>query len=428
MHDRDEIDLLEGYEPRNILSIDLKSFYASVECIDRNLDPFTTPLVVCDPDRGDGTIVLAVSPYLKRLGVPGRCRRYELPRNIPDMIYAVPRMKRYLEKSVEVTSIYRKYVAKEDMHVYSIDESFLDVTHYLMAQGLTDVEYARMIIEDVRKNTGLTVCAGIGENIFLAKVAMDIGAKHKKDLFDKWTLDDVPFKLWPISPLSKVWGIGSRMEKRLNSMGMMTMGDIACCNPEILSKTFGIKGEELYLHANGIDRAIISKNEEKKPKSLSIGQVLFFDASRQEAIIIAKEMARALSKRLRQNGVAMNRLDLLFVGSDERPRIYKNGLRFERPVDVSSELESGIELLTCSCPNDMEIRSIYVVGSELISKSLIQSDLITDWNLHDREKRLDKTMDEIRNAFGNSSVMRCSSLLEHSTEKNRLMQIGGHRA
>lgn len=424
----DKKDILDGYKPRNILSIDLKSFYAFVECIDRGLDPFNTPLAVCDPDRGDGTIVLAVSPYLKKRGVPSRCRRFELPKDIPDMIYAVPRMKRYLEKSVEVTSIYRKYVAPDDLYVYSIDEAFLDVTHYLKAQGMSDIEYAKKIIGDVKSKTGLTVCAGIGENIFLAKVAMDIGAKHKKDLFDKWILDDVPQKLWPIHPLSKVWGIGSRMEKKLNAMGMVTIGDIACADPNILSKTFGIKGEELYLHANGIDRGVISEKIQERPKSLSIGQVLFFDASVYESINIAKEMARALAKRLRQNGVSMNKLDIFFGGSKEKSLSFGNSLRFERPIDTSYEIEGGVEILASSCPDDLEIRSIYVVGSELTDCDMIQSDLFTNWSFHDKEKRLDETIDEIRETFGNTSIMRCSSLLNHSTEKNRLMQIGGHKA
>lgn len=421
-------DLLSGYKPRNILSIDLKSFYASVECIDRGLDPFTTPLVVCDPDRGDGTIVLAVSPFLKAKGIPSRCRRYELLKNIPDIIYAVPRMKRYLEKSAEVTSIYREYVEASDIHVYSIDESFLDVTNYLKAKGQTDIEYAKEIIAKVKTQTGLTVCAGIGENIFLAKVAMDLGAKHKKDLFDKWTRADIQQKLWPIHPLSKVWGIGERMEKRLNVLGFETMGDIACSDPLYLSRKFGIKGEELYLHANGIDKAVISSQIKTKPKSLSVGQVLFFDADINEAIGVAKEMGRVLSRRLRDNHMAMNRLDLFFGGSKDKSQSYGRSLRFERPLETSNEIEQAIELLTSSCPLNLLIRSLYLVGGELVDIDSMQLDFMTDWSKHDKDKRMDETIDKIRERFGNTSIMRCSSLQEHSTEKNRLTQIGGHKA
>lgn len=422
-----EKDILEGYTPRNILSIDLKCFYASVECIDRGLDPFSTPLVVCDTERGQGTIVLAVSPYLKALGIPGRLRRYELPKNIDGLIFAKPRMKRYLEKSAEVTGIYREYVEKEDIHVYSIDESFLDVTHYLKSAGKSDIEYAKGIIAEVKRRTGLTVCAGIGENLFMAKVAMDIGAKHKKDFFDKWTRKDIMEKLWPVSPLSKMWGIGSRMEKRLNDMGFFKVGDIACADPHLLSRVFGIKGEELYLHANGIDRSIISKKVESKPKSLSVGQVLFFDASREEAIQVAKEMGRTLARRLREHHMAMGRMDIFLAGSNENPQGYGRYLRFERPLETSKEIEDAVSLITVGCPS-LTIRSIYLVGGELVDTSFMQLDLLTDWKKHDKEKRLDDTIDKIREMYGKEAILRCSSLLKHSTEKNRLMQIGGHRA
>lgn len=420
-------DLLEGYVPRKILSIDLKCFYASVECIDRGLDPFTTPLVVCDTSRGEGTIILAVSPYLKALGIPGRLRKYELPKNIEGIIFAKPRMKRYLEKSAEVTGIYREYVEKEDLHVYSIDESFLDVTNYLESAGKSDVQYAKDIIGEVKKRTGLTVCAGIGENLFMAKVAMDIGAKHRKDLFDKWTRKDIMEKLWPVSPLSKMWGIGSRMEKRLNAMGFFKVGDIACADPHFLSRVFGIKGEELYLHANGIDRSVISKKVTNKPKSLSVGQVLFFDATREEAIQVAREMGRTLARRLQEHRMAMGRMDLCFIASKETSQGYGRYLRFERPLETSKEIEDAISLITVGCPK-ITVRSIYVVGSELIDTSTIQLDLFTDWKEHNREKRLDETIEKIRKIYGNDAIVRCSSLLKHSTEKARLSQIGGHKA
>lgn len=421
-------ELLEGYKPRNILSIDLKCFYASVECIERGLDPFTTPLVVCDTSRGDDTIVLAVSPYLKTLGIPSRCRKYELPKNIPSMIYATPRMKLYLEKSVEVTNIYRNFVSKQDIHVYSIDESFLDVTDYLYAANMTDVEYAQTIIKEVKRKTGLTVCSGIGENLFLAKVAMDIGAKHKKSLFDKWTRKDLPSTLWPIKDLSKIWGIGSRMNEHLQQMGFQTMGDIAHSDPSILSKAFGIKGEELYLHANGIDRAIISQSVSKPPKSLSVGQVLFFDATTEEAIRIAREMGRKLANRIEEKKVAIGRLDLFLIASNNKGPSYSNRSRYEKQLDTTKEIEEEIIRLCSLCPSDLSIRSIYLVASELVKDNEVQMDFFTDWTQHDKERRLDKTIASIRQLYGNTSILRCSSLLKHSTEKARLSQIGGHRA
>lgn len=422
-----EEELLEGYEPRSVLAIDLKCFYASVECLDRGLDPFQTPLAVADPDRGDGTIVLAVSPFLKAVGVPGRCRRYELP-DVPGMIIAVPRMHRYLEKSAEVTGVYLDYVAEEDLHVYSVDESFLDVTHYLKLAHKSDVEYARQIVAAVKRKTGLTVCAGIGENVFLAKVAMDLGAKRRPDFLDKWTREDLAEKLWPVHPLSKMWGIGRRLEARLNKMGFEAVGDLACADPKVLSDAFGIKGEELYLHANGIDRSILSHREEKETKSLSVGQVLFFDASPQEALGISREMGRALMDRARKARRALGRIDLAFQGSEEAQGWYGCSLRFERPVETSSEIEKAVELLARECPARMRVRAVRLVGGDLIAHEAIQSDLLTDWDKHDRDSRMDEAIARVRQVYGKASILRCSALLERSTEKERLEQIGGHRA
>ena len=198
-----------------VLSIDLKSFYASVECLDRGLDPFSTPLVVADEQRGDGTIVLAASPYIKeKYDVKSRCRLYEVDKTIPGLIIAQPRMERYIKVSAKINMIYLSYVSQEDLHVYSIDESFLDITDYLHYSSCDPYLYARRIIDDIKNKTGLTVTCGIGENIFLAKVAMDIEAKHSADNIAYWKKKDIVEKLWNISPLSKMWGIGRRLEKR----------------------------------------------------------------------------------------------------------------------------------------------------------------------------------------------------------------------
>lgn len=211
------------YVKRNIIAIDLKSFFASCECIDRGLDPFTTPLVVCNPKQ-KGAITLAVTPYLKQFGVPGRCRiydinKYKFPRGTVIM-KAPPRMSLYVEKSKEVIETYLEFVSKEDMHIYSIDEVLLDVTSYLKMYKLTDYELALKILKRIKEKTGLTATAGIGPNLMMAKVAMDIDAKHVKNNIAKWTYDDVKTKLWEITPISKMWGIGSRMESNLNKLGL----------------------------------------------------------------------------------------------------------------------------------------------------------------------------------------------------------------
>ena len=260
---------------RNILCIDLKSFFASVECVKRGLDPFTTPLVVANNKQGNGAITLAVTPYLKNLGIKGRTRLYEIPKNITYQIVP-PRMKLYLEKSKEVVKIYADFVSFEDLHIYSIDECFLDVTDYLHYYQLTEEELAVKILQTIETKTGLTATCGIGPNMLLAKLAMDIDAKKYKNGIAKWTYEDIETKLWPITPLSKIWGIGSRLEKRLNNLGIYSMGDLAKQNPLFLKKKFGVIGEELWEHSNGLDNSLI-KDFNKTPieKSFSHSQVLF---------------------------------------------------------------------------------------------------------------------------------------------------------
>ena len=241
------------YPERHILSIDLKSFFASCECVERKLDPFKVPLVVANPNQGEGAITLAVTPYLKNKGIKSRGRIYEIPKTIA---YAIvpPRMKLYIDYSQKVLSVFLDYVAKEDLHVYSIDESFLDVTDYLKLYKKTDYELAEEILMEITKRTGLTANCGIGPNILLAKIAMDTEAKKYKNGIAKWSYQDIPKKLWTISPLSKMWGIGPRMEKRLNNLGIRTVGALAKYDKNRLKDKFGIIGVNLWEHANGIDK------------------------------------------------------------------------------------------------------------------------------------------------------------------------------
>ena len=283
----------------NILSIDLKSFFASCECVARGLDPFSTPLVVANPSQGGGAITLAVTPYLKKQGVPSRGRIFEIPKNIKYQIVP-PRMNYYVAMSKKVISVYLQFVAKEDLHVYSIDECFLDVTHYLKLYKKTDYELAEEILKEITKQTGLTATCGIGPNILLAKIAMDTEAKKYKNGIAKWTEEDVEKKLWKITPLSKMWSIGPRMEKRLNALGIYSVGDLALTSKNYLKDKFGVMGEELWLHANGIDNSVISKlDKHPKDKSYSNSQVLFKDYNGNNVKIIIEEMVDVVVKRLR---------------------------------------------------------------------------------------------------------------------------------
>jgi len=417
---------IKNYQKRTILAIDLKCFYAFVECVDRNLDPFTTPLVVCDTTRGNGTIILAVSPYLKSLGIPSRLRKYDFDKyKIPNCIYAMPRMEHYIKKSCDVIKIYLNYVKYEDLHIYSIDEALLDITNYLKGRGLTDIEFGKAIINEVYQKTKLVVCGGIGENLFMAKACMDLDGKKQKDFIAKWTIDDIKEKLWPISPLSKMWSIGINMERRLNKLGLYKVGDIANYNPFILKKVFGIKGEELYLHANGYDFSIISNKVEQDPKSFSIGQTLFFDADYNQTITNIFLMGEELATRLIKKGMYIQSLGVYLGSSNEDLPSFSNSL-VTPCVQTTSEIHALLKQLLKCCPKKLSIRSLYIVGGNLTKGKYIQTTLFGDEEKKKKEKALDLAMIDIRNKFGSTSVIKCSALLEKSTYIARQNQIGGH--
>lgn len=235
---------------RSYMIIDLKSFYASVECVDRGLDPMTTLLAVADKERSKGTICLAITPAMKALGIKNRCRIYEIPTHL-DYIVAPPRMQRYIDVSASIYGIYLSYIAKEDIHVYSIDEAFLDVTAYLALYGLSAHELALRIMGDIRNKLGLRATCGIGTNLYLAKVALDILAKHSPDFIAELDEDSFKERLWKHRPLTDFWRIGPGTQRRLNSLGMYTQGDIALFPEKMLYKQFGVLAEYLIDHAWG---------------------------------------------------------------------------------------------------------------------------------------------------------------------------------
>ena len=299
-------------EKRVIAVIDLKAFYSFVECIDRGLDAWKVPLVVADKDRGKNTIVLSVSPYLKSKGVPSRLRIRDLPHGY-DYIYAVPRMERYIEKSSEVVSIIGEYVSFDDIFVYSIDEAFLDLTTYINYYNKTPLQIVEMIIKGIKDKTGLQATGGIGNNFFLAKVALDIYAKKARNGIATIWKQDVSEKLWPITPLNKVWGIGTRTEIKLNALGIHTLGDIAHCNLGFLQSQFGVMGEQLYNHANGNDEAYMHEKYIPKSTSITVGQVLFKDYNKSNIKLVIREMNDDLSSRLRNEG-KMTQLVSIYIG------------------------------------------------------------------------------------------------------------------
>ena len=410
---------------RNIICIDLKSFFASCECIDRGLDPFKVDLVVANPHQGNGAITLAVTPHLKVQGVKGRSRLYEIPKHIKYEIVP-PRMKLYLQKSKEVVDILLDYVNEDDLHVYSVDESFLDVTNYLKMYKKDDYELAKTIMNDITKRTGLTSTCGIGPNMLLAKVAMDIEAKHTKDNIAKWTYDMVEEKLWPLTPLSKMWGIGPRMEIRLNKLGINTIGELAHYDKNKLKKLFGVMGEELWNHANGLDEAVISDYKVMpKSESYSNSQVLFKDYDETNIKIIISEMCEIVARRLR---LAHKKCQVIGLGigySKTTGGGFYHNVKV-KPTDLESDFLEITSYLFDSYYDHKPIRKVSISAGNLIKNNSLQLNLFKDLEVIENEEKINHAIDEIKEKYGKNSLVKASALLSDSTIIDRNKKIGGH--
>ena len=415
------------YLHRNFLCIDLKSFFASAECLDRGLNPFTTPLVVANPTQGNGAITLAVTPYLKTLGVKSRGRLYEIPKSIKYMI-AKPRMSLYLAKSREVVEVYLKYVSLEDLHIYSIDECFLDVTNYLKMYEKSDYELALDILEDVQKSTGLTATCGIGPNMLLAKLSMDIEAKHNKDFIAKWTYDDIPNKLWPIHPLSKVWGIGPRMEVNLNRLGIYSVYDLAHYDRNKLKQKFGVIGTELWNHANGIDLSLIGDMEKTRDKSYSHSQVLFKDYNGNNIKIIIREMVEVVTMRLHKNHVTSSLIGLGIGYSKDVGGSFYHQIKLDQPTDVENVILSNALMIFDKYYEDLPIRKVTISCGRLQEKSGVQLNIFDNIEKIREQEQINEAILEIKDKYGKNALLKASSLLDDSTIQERNKKIGGHSA
>jgi len=410
---------------RNIIAIDLKSFFASCECVERGYDPFKVNLVVANPFQGNGAITLAVTPALKKLGVKGRSRLYEIPKNIRYEIVP-PRMKLYLEKSKAVVNILLDYVDEKDIHVYSIDESFLDVTSYLKMYKMSDYELAEKIMQDIYNKLKLTTTCGIGPNILLAKVAMDIEAKHTLNNIAKWTYDDVKTKLWSISPLSKMWGIGPRMEKNLNKLGIYSIRDLANYDVYKLKDKYGIIGEELYYHANGIDESIISDYKvPAKSESYSNSQVLFKDYDRSNINLIIEETIEVVCRRLRK---AKKKAKLIGLGISYSKTVgggFYHNIKVH-PTDLESDfLKYSLNMLD-TYYKDEPIRKVSICAGNLTNNDSIQLNMFESIENIEQEEKLHSAVDEIKERFGKNAIYKASALLDDSTIIERNKKIGGH--
>ena len=410
---------------KTIAVIDLKAFYSYVECVDRNLDPWKTPLVVADKERGKNTIVLSVTPYLKERGVPSRLRINELPKKY-EYIYAVPRMERYIERSCEVMSILFDFVAEEDIHIYSIDEAFIDITSYLDYYKMNAQELVKYIIDTIKNKTKLECTAGIGDNFFLAKVALDIYAKKSPNGIAIIHQKDVKEKIWPIYPLSKIWGIGPNLERRLNKLGLFTAGDVANSNRIYMNKYFGIIGEQLVDHLNGIDESDIHEVYIPKERSLSIGQVLFKDYTKDECRLIIREMCDDVTMRLREEHKVTSLVSLT-IGYSKEGGFSRQMSLLNQSDDTTTIYEALMEIYDKYCLSNSIRRVGINLGKLEYTPKYTQLDLLKDNEDLEKSRSLNVMVDKIKNKYGKNSLLRCSSLLKYSTAIERHNQIGGHR-
>ena len=459
---------------RTYAAIDLKSFFASVECILRGLDPLKAKLVVADESRTEKTICLAVTPALKAYGIPGRARLFEVNQKVRDVqrrtgekiefTIAKPQMAKYVEYSTKVYNVYLKYVSAEDIHAYSIDECFLDLTRYLKLYKKTARELVKTIIQDVFTTTGITATGGIGTNLYLCKIAMDVMAKHvdaDADGVRIAELDEMSYRrqLWSHRPLTSFWqvgrGIAERLENcRLNAgRGIYTMGDIARVsvkNPEALYKLFGVNAEILIDHAWGYEPCTIADIKKSKPRNRSTGegQVLQDPYPFDKARLVVREMVDTVSMTLIAHDLVTNAM-VLTVGYD-RENVDKGIYRGETVMDVYGRLlpkpahgtasigyytssqsvmaDAVMKLFDRIVDSKLTVRRLNLVAADIVDASHEQYDLFTDVQKQEREKKRLKAELLIKKRFGKNAIVKGMDLQEGATTIERNGQIGGHRA
>ena len=459
---------MDEKKEKTYIAIDLKSFYASVECVERGLNPLTTKLVVADSSRTSKTICLAVTPELKKYGLSGRSRLFEVEAKAAeikrrtgkdlDYIIAVPRMALYIDYSTRIYNVYLKYFSPDDIHVYSIDEVFIDASSYLKLYGLTAHELTIKVIHEILEKTGITATAGIAPNLYLAKIAMDIVAKHipaDKDGVRIAQLDEMEYrkKLWSHTPLTDFWRIGKGTSNRLAKHRIFTMGDIAMTslkNEELLYKIFGIDAEILIDHAWGYEPCTMKniKSYRSESKCLGSGQVLHTPYDFTKAKIVVREMAELLALDLFEKNLLASSITIM-VGYD-RSSLEKNQFDGEitydpwgRPIPKpaggtvklgcetnSSRLivEKTVELFERTVNQKLLVRRINLTANEIIPAEKKQPSLFDDIESDEKENSLQKTRLEIIRKFGKNALLKGTNLEDGATTKDRNQQIGGHKA
>ncbi len=413
------------------LCIDLKSFYASVECVERGWDPLTARLVVADPERSEKTICLAVSPALKQMGVPNRCRVFQIPKEIPYKM-APPRMQLYIDYAAEIYGVYLKYIAKEDIQVYSIDEAFLDVTDYLHLYQMTAVELGRKIMQDILDTTKIPAACGVGTNLYLAKVALDIMAKHETDRIAY--LDEARYreKLWKHKPLTDFWRVGRGTVERLSNMGICTMKEIAHARESLLYKAFGIDAELLIDHAWGREPVTIADIKAYRPKntSFSSGQVLPRDYEYEEGVLVVKEMADLLCLDLVDQGLVTSHISLVIGYSNQKCFEPAKGSTTLRSATSSNRrLLSYVEQLYRRIVRPgAYIRRITLTYTGVMTEDYQQFDLFSNPEETEKDVKAQRAVISIKQRYGRNAILKGMNLEESATTIERNGQIGGHKS
>lgn len=412
------------------MCIDLKSFYASVECVERGLDALTTNLVVADPSRGPGAICLAITPSLKALGIHNRCRIFEIPKGV-EYITALPQMKKYMEKSAEIYSIYLKYVSKDDIHVYSIDECFLDATKYLDLYKKTPEELAKMITQDVYKQTKITATTGIGTNLFLAKIALDVTAKHAKNFIGYLDENEFKAKIWHHKPITDIWNIGNGIAKRLEKYGVYDLYGITQLDEKILYKEFGVNAELLIDHANGIETCTMEDihNYKSKSNSLSNSQILFENYDYKDAFLVLKEMVDLNCLELVEKRLVTNSIFLVigYANDDIKPTGGSMALN-EYTSSRSKLMEYFINLFNKTTNPYYQIRRISIGFNNVKDEQYMTFDLFTDEEKEAKERSLQETIIDLKKKFGKNAILKGMNLEEKATTRKRNKLIGGHNS
>lgn len=417
-----------GIKQSTYFCIDMKSFFASVECAERGLNPFETNLVVSDETRGSGSICLAISPKMKALGVKNRCRIFEIPKNIK-YITAMPRMKKYIQYCADIYDIYLQYISPDDIHVYSIDESFIDATDYLKIYNLTAKEFATKLVNEIAIKKHIPATVGIGTNLYLAKIALDITAKKVPDHMGM--LDEEGFRktLWNYTPITDFWQIASGTARRLLKYGIYDMEGIAKADEKLLYKLFGINAELLIDHAWGRESCTMKdiKSYKSKSKSVSNSQILFEDYQYEKALIVLQEMILNGSQELMRRKLVTNNIGISVGYSKDVIPPTGGSMKISELTSCNSILQKYALTLFKKTTNPyFPIRRIGINFGNVVDEACEGYDLFADMYQIEKEKNAEYAVLEIKDKFGKNALIRGLDLMDGATQITRNKLVGGH--